>query len=261
MSKLNLFQLLLLAVVQGLTEFLPVSSSGHLALVEHWLGISEEARLSVTVFLHFGTLLALLVYFREEIALMVRGVLKGEKEGLELLGYVVLANIVTAIIALLLEEKVEQAFVNTRSVALFLLATAILLFASEQMVKQKTTGQHMNWLRAIVIGAAQGLAVFPGLSRSGSTIAAGLICGLNREQAGRFAFVVGIPAMIGANLLEAKGIAEIQIGFASLFFAILTAFGVGLLAIHWTLRAVQSAKLSWFSAYCILVAIIAWFAG
>ncbi|MCX7643221.1 MAG: undecaprenyl-diphosphate phosphatase [Armatimonadetes bacterium] len=258
---LNLTQLLLLAVVQGLTEFLPVSSSGHLALVEHWLGIPEDARLSVTVFLHFGTLLALLVYFREEIALMVRGMFKGDRDGLKLLGYVTLANVVTAIIALALEEKVEQAFGATRFVSLFLLLTAILLFSSEQVMAQKRVEQQMVWWRAFVIGFAQGLAVFPGLSRSGTTIAAGLFCGLSKEQAGRFAFVVGIPAMIGANLLEAKDIAGMQVGGAELFFAALVAFGVGLLAIHWTLKAVQSAKLRWFSVYCILVAIVAWFMG
>ncbi|MEJ7612525.1 MAG: undecaprenyl-diphosphate phosphatase, partial [Candidatus Fervidibacter sacchari] len=97
MNSIGLSQLLLLAVVQGLTEFLPVSSSGHLALLEHWLKIPEEARLSVTVFLHLGTLFALLVYFRSDLALMVRGVFKGDKEGQRLLGYVLLANIATAI--------------------------------------------------------------------------------------------------------------------------------------------------------------------
>ncbi|MCX7968839.1 MAG: undecaprenyl-diphosphate phosphatase [Armatimonadetes bacterium] len=258
---LNLTQLLLLAVVQGLTEFLPVSSSGHLALVEHWLGIPEDARLSVTVFLHFGTLLALLVYFREEIALMVRGMFKGDRDGLKLLGYVTLANVVTAIIALALEEKVEQAFGATRFVALFLLLTAILLFSSEQVMAQKRVEQQMVWWRAFVIGFAQGLAVFPGLSRSGTTIAAGLFCGLSKEQAGRFAFVVGIPAMLGANLMEAKDIVGMQVGSGTLILAASVAFGVGLLAIHWTLKAVQSAKLRWFSAYCVLVAIIAWFTG
>lgn len=256
---LNLLHLLLLAVIQGLTEFLPISSSGHLALAEHWLGISEDVRLSVTVFLHFGTLLALLVYFREEIALMVRGVFKGDRDGLQLLGYVVLANVVTATIALSLEEKVHQAFESMRFVALFLLVTAALLFVSERMATQNLAEQKMVWWRAVAIGVAQGLAVFPGLSRSGATIAAGLICGLNRERAGRFAFVVGIPAMLGANLLEAKDIAGMQVGAVSLFFATLVAFGVGLLAIHWTLKAVQSAKLRWFSAYCVFVALVAWF--
>lgn len=257
----TLTQLLLLAVVQGLTEFLPVSSSGHLALAEHWLKIPEGARLSVTVFLHLGTLLALLVYFREEIALMLRGVLKRDKAGLELLGYVVLANVPTAAIAFLLEERVERVFGTTKFVALFLLMTALLLVSSEQVAAKKRSEQQVVWWRALAVGIAQGLAVFPGLSRSGTTIAAGLFCGLSREQAGRFAFVVGIPAMLGANLLEAKDIAGLEIGAATLLFTALVAFGVGLLAIHWTLKAVQGAKLRWFAAYCVLVALVAWFTG
>ncbi len=258
---MNLLELLLLAVVQGLTEFLPVSSSGHLALLEHWLDIPEKVRLSITVFLHFGTLLALLVYFRKELSLMLRGVFRGDKEGLRLLGYIVLANFATAIIALPLEGRVEQAFGNMRFVALFLLITALLLFSSEQMTIQERGNQPLVWWRAFAVGIAQGLAVFPGLSRSGTTIAAGLFCGLSREQAGRFAFVVGIPAMIGANLLEAKDIAGMQVGVATLSFIALIAFAVGLLAVYWTLKAVQSARLRWFSVYCILVAIVAWFIG
>jgi undecaprenyl-diphosphatase len=257
----ELLELLLLAIVQGLTEFLPVSSSGHLALFEHWLGIPKEVRLSITVFLHFGTLLALLVYFRKELSLMLRGVFKGDNDGLQLLGYLILANFATAVIALSLEERVEQAFGSARFVALFLLITALLLFSSEQVTIRKQDNQPLVWWRALVVGIAQGLAVFPGLSRSGTTIAAGLFCGLNREQAGRFAFVVGIPAMIGANLLEAKNIAEMQVGVATLSLTALVAFAVGLLAIYWTLKLVQSARLRWFSLYCTLIAIIAWFTG
>jgi len=252
----GLLQLLLLAVIQGLTEFLPVSSSGHLALLEHWLKFPEEVRLSVTVFMHLGTIFALLVYFRSDLALMVRGVFKGDKEGQRLLGYVLLANIATAILALSFERRVEQAFGSPKFVVLFLMLTALLLFSSEQLTAKKQNAQPIVWWRAIVVGAAQGLAVFPGLSRSGTTISAGLFCGLGREQSGRFAFVVGIPAILGANLLEAKDIAGSDVGIWALVLAIVVAFGVGLLAIHITLKAVQSMKLRWFSAYCLFVAIL-----
>ncbi len=252
---------MLLAVVQGLTEFLPVSSSGHLALVEHWLKIPPELRLTVTVFLHFGTLLALLIYFHSELGLMVRGVFKGDREGQKLLGYVILANIATAVLALSLEKKVEQAFGALRFVAVFLLLTALLLFVSEQLSTKRQSNHPIVWWRALLVGIAQGLAVFPGLSRSGTTIAFGLLCGLGREQAGRFAFVVGIPAMLGANLMEAREIAGLPVGLVQLLISALTAFVVGWLAIHWTLKAVQSMKLRWFSLYCLLVAIVAWLTG
>ncbi|MGQ9463869.1 MAG: undecaprenyl-diphosphate phosphatase [Candidatus Fervidibacter sp.] len=254
---MGLVEMLLLAVVQGLTEFLPVSSSGHLALIEHCLKIPEEARLSVTVVLHFGTMLALLVYFRKDLWLMIKGAFKGDEEGRRLIGYVLLANLVTAPIALALNQKVEQAFNSPKFVALFLVVTAFLLLASEQVTVKKQNSQPLSWWHAALIGLAQGVAVFPGLSRSGTTISVGLLCWLGREQAGRFAFVVGIPAMFGANLMEAKDVASLTIGFFPLILATIVAFGMGLAAIHWTLKAVQAMKLRWFSAYCVLVAIFA----
>ncbi|MCS7191479.1 MAG: undecaprenyl-diphosphate phosphatase [Armatimonadetes bacterium] len=259
METVTFLQLVLLAILQGLTEFLPVSSSGHLALVEHWLGISESARLSVTVFLHFGTLIALLSYFRNELWLIFRGIFKGDYEGRKLLFFIIIANFATAIIAIALERKVEQAFGSPKFVAIFLLLTAFLLFVSEQISANQKNSKPLDWWTALLVGIAQGLAVFPGLSRSGTTIATGLIFGLGREQAGRFAFVVGIPAMLGANLLEAKEVASLNVSAGSLFIASLVALGVGWLAIHWTLKFVQMAKLRWFSLYCLIIATIAWF--
>jgi undecaprenyl-diphosphatase len=252
---MGLLPLVLLAVVQGLTEFLPVSSSGHLALVERWLRIPEEARLPVTVFIHLGTLLALLLYFRGDLASMVRGVFRGDRDGRRLLGHVLLANLATAAIALPLERKVEQAFSSPRLVSLFWMVTAGLLFASERWAARRPKDRPIVGWRALVVGVAQGLAVFPGLSRSGATISAGLFCGLGREQAGRFAFLVGIPAVAGANLVEAKDIVGLALGWGPLALATGVAFGVGLWAIHWTLRAVQSMKLRWFSVYCVFVAL------
>ncbi len=254
--------MLLLAVVQGLTEFLPVSSSGHLALVQGWLQMPEAMRLSVAVFLHLGTLLALVVYFRQELRLMVQGVIQRDKEGLRLLGMVLLANVATALLAMPLKPVVEQVFATPRFVGLFLLMTAALLFFSEERSKRQGETEAITVWRALVVGLAQGLAVFPGLSRSGTTIAAGLCCGLAREQAGRFAFVVGIPAMLGANLLEAKEITTLpSLNWAALGLITAVAFGAGYLAIHWALRAVQKLQLRWFSLYCLVAAIVAWLMG
>lgn len=266
------WHLLLLAVLQGLTEFLPVSSSGHLALAEHWLRIPEEARLPVTVFLHIGTLLALLVYFRHDLWLMANGITRRDREGLQLLGYVLLANIATAALALPLKHKVEQAFASPKFISLFLVGTAALLFASEWWEVHRRNRHpstcptphappSLNWWQALAVGLAQGLSVFPGLSRSGTTIAAGLFCGLGRERAGRFAFLVGIPAILGANLMEAREVAQLSVGFSPLMWATLVAFAASMLAIHWTLLAVRRLKLRWFSLYYLAVAVIAWFMG
>lgn len=254
---MNIGVALLLAVVQGLTEFLPISSSGHLALTQHWLGLPEETMLPVTVFMHFGTWLALLTYFRRELWLMVQGVVAGDKDGQHLLGCVVLANVATVAVALLVKQAVEKVFASTQFVAMFLVLTATLLFTSElKTMRKRQVDQTLNFWRALIVGIAQGISVFPGLSRSGTTIAAGLYCGLAKEQAGRFAFVVGIPAMLGANLLEAKDIATLPLGFVGILIASAVAFVTGYLAIGWALKAVNRLQLRWFGMYCLIVAFV-----
>ncbi len=255
---MSVAEAVLLAIVQGLTEFLPVSSSGHLALVEHWLGLSEMMRLPVSVALHFGTWLALLIYFRQELLLMLQGIVAGDAEGRRLLGYVALANGATVALALPLKASVERVFESPHFIALFLALTSLLLFTSEWRAMQAGKGdQPLNWRRALLVGIAQGIAVFPGLSRSGTTIAAGLFCGLARERAGRFAFVISIPAMLGANVLEAKNITALPIGIGGLLIAVAFAFATGYLAIHWALLTVQRLQLRWFGLYCLLVASVA----
>ncbi|MFA0750075.1 MAG: hypothetical protein SLRJCFUN_000478 [Candidatus Fervidibacter sp.] len=262
-----LWELVLLAVVQGLTEFLPVSSSGHLAVVEHWLRLPERERLPVTVMLHFGTWVALLVYFRSDLLLMLRGIGRGDERGRRLLWGVVIANVATVVVALPLKHFVEHALNAPSFVALFWVVTALLLFTSEAWSTHRERANRLPasasafadeplpyWC-AIVVGLAQGLAAFPGLSRSGTTIAAGLFCGLKREEAGRFAFLVGIPAILGANLLEAKDIAVLPTGSLGIVLGILIAFVVGYLSIGWALTAVRRAKLHWFGVYCLLASL------
>lgn len=263
-----LWELVLLAIVQGLTEFLPVSSSGHLAVVEHWLRLPEGERLPVTVMLHFGTWMALLVYFRSDLLLMLRGIGAGDEKGRRLLWSVIVANAATVAVALPLKRLVEHALNAPQFVALFWALTALLLFTSEAWSTHRERANRLPasasafadeplpyWC-AVVVGLAQGLAAFPGLSRSGTTIAAGLFCGLRREEAGRFAFLVGIPAILGANLLEAKDIATLPTGGISIVLGVLIAFIVGYLSIGWTLAAVQRAKLHWFGIYCLLAAFV-----
>lgn len=255
---MTLWEVTLLAVVQGLTEFLPVSSSGHLALVEHWLQIPSAQRLPVSVLLHLGTWLALIVYFRRDLVLMVRGIVSNDLRGRHLLACVLLANGATAVLALSLQKAVEHAFASPRFVALFWGLTALLLFTSEAWSNRPgQTDRPLDWRVALAVGLAQGLAVFPGLSRSGTTIATGLFCGLAREAAGRFAFLVGIPAILGANLVEARDISTLPASYGALAFGVVAAFVVGYLSITWTLAAVRNARLRWFGVYCLIAALFA----
>jgi undecaprenyl-diphosphatase len=263
-----LWEVVLLAVVQGLTEFLPISSSGHLAIMEHWLRLPKGERLPVSVMVHFGTWVALLVYFRDDLLLMLRGIGAGDEKGRRLLWSVIIANAATVAVALPLKRFVEHALSAPIFVALFWVLTALLLFASEAWATHRertnpslasagdTPDEPFPYWCALIVGLAQGLAAFPGLSRSGTTIAAGLLCGLGRKEAGRFAFLVGIPAILGANLVEAKDIAALPTGSIGIMLGVLVAFVVGYLAIGWTLAAVRRAKLHWFGVYCLLAALV-----
>ncbi len=254
MTDISLPLLLFLAVVQGLTEFLPVSSSGHLALIQNAFALNKRIILPVTVYLHIGTLLSLIVYFRNELDRIVRSLLQSEPEGRRLLLLIILSNAITVAVAFPLNALVEKAFATPPIIALFLIVTGLLLIIAEIRKTQRNRSDAAITVgQAVVVGLAQGLAAFAGLSRSGATIATGLLIGIPRHQAGRFSFLISIPAILGANLLEAKDIGAVRTPVSFLAAAGVTAFVVGYLAIHWTLQAVRKAKLHWFSLYCFFI--------
>ncbi|MCS7223893.1 MAG: undecaprenyl-diphosphate phosphatase [Armatimonadetes bacterium] len=247
--------LIVLAIVQGLTEFLPVSSSGHLALIQNFFAVPEKDLLPITVFLHIGTLVALLIYFRRDLLLILRGLAGGDAAGRQLLILTLLANGATALVALPLKTTIEGAFSSPVAVALFLMGTGILLLLVSKRGSENpdSSSDPIRLYQALLVGVGQGLAAFPGLSRSGTTIATALLVGLSRQEAGRFSFLISIPAILGANLIEARDIHHLPVTGLSLAVGAIVSFVVGYLAIHWTLMAVRKAKLHWFSLYCFLI--------
>ncbi len=261
---------ILLGLLQGLAEFLPVSSSGHLVLGKSLLGL-KDAGMFFDIMLHAGTLLSIFVIFRKKIWNIVKGCALRDKAQLNEAGYIVLASIPTAIIGLGFKDQIESLFENPRFVCGALLFTGTLLFASKWAKTganhPEEPGKAMNWWRAILTGTVQGVACIPGISRSGSTISAMLFMGTNRKYAGEFSFLMSIPAVGGAALLDlVKWVkcqtfnpienpemlakcAESGSFTPELLVGMAVAFVAGIFALKWLMNFVQKGKFHYFAYY------------
>lgn len=246
----------ILGLVQGLTEFLPVSSSGHLVIAKHFLGGVKEPGILFEVLLHFGTLLAVLLYFRKELSsillsLLPSGELGGAKknEGRGMALAVVVGTLPTVVIALLFKDTFEMLFESVGIVSVMLLVTGTLLYMSDR-VKNPGRGS-IGVTDAVIIGIVQGMAIIPGISRSGSTIATGLFRGINGEKAATYSFLLSIPAILGAVVLESDGIGKLQgAEIVPYLTGVATAAVSGYLSIKVLMRIIVGRKLKIFAFYC-----------
>ena len=242
---------IILGIVQGLTEFLPISSSAHLVLVPSMLGW-DEPPLGLTVMLHLGTLVALLIYFRLEILGLILGALgRGPDPAASrrVIRFLIVGTIPAVIAGLAFGGFFEDAFERPYESSIELLFTALILIGTERY-GERAVRSELDDKRAFGIGAAQALAILPGLSRSGSTIGAGLLAGLTREEATRFSFLLSIPAIAGAGVLDAaKG--DLVVSGASLA-GTLAAGIVGFASIHYFLRFVRTHSLTVFCWYIVI---------
>lgn len=257
---MSIFEAVLLGLVQGATEFLPVSSSGHLVLVPYLFNLPEPG-LSMISIVHLGTLLAVLVYFRQDIWRIVAAVLAGlvEKRPFatadsRLGWFIVLGSVPAAVAGLLLESFFEQVFGTPAAAASFLLITAVFMVWGERMLTSKKEMAAMTWIDALIIGIFQMFALFPGISRSGSTITAGLIRGLNRETAARFSFLLGIPAILGAGLLSIIDLVQagnLASQWPAMAAGFATAAVTGYACIHFLLTWLKKRNLYLFVVYVV----------
>ena len=247
---MNISQAVILGVVQGVTEFFPISSSGHLVIMQHLFGI-KEPMIAFDIFLHLGTLAAILLYFRKDLIAMFTS----EKRTALC---VAVAMVPTVIIGLMFKDAVEELLIRPRIVGYMLIATGVMLIASNlySAYSKGRTPKKMGLTRALIIGAFQGVAVIPGISRSGATIASGILAGIDREKAFRFSFLLAIPAILGASVLKAHDIGTgLSSGDMLLFIAGgVTAMVVGLFSIGVLLKIVKSNKLYLFGIYCFIAA-------
>ena len=261
----EIFSYLILGLIQGLTEFLPVSSSGHLTLGTAILQLPEED-LTFSVLVHGATALSTIVVFREDILNLIIGVFKKNEEGekaRKYVGLIVLSAIPAAIIGLSFKDQIEG-LASSSFVGAMLIVTAAIL-AISQKVKSKPRGS-VGVGASIVIGFAQAGAILPGISRSGSTIGAALLLGISRAEAARFSFLMALPPIIGANLLEIKEIlgndtaivdSPTSVPYVGYTLGVIAAFIAGLAACKWMIKLVKGTNLMWFAVYCFVVGVIA----
>jgi undecaprenyl-diphosphatase len=244
---MSISQAVISGVVQGITEFFPISSSGHLVLVHSIFGI-EEPQIAFDIFLHAGTLASVFIFFRKEIIALFDG---GRREFF----LIVAASIPTFAIAMAFKETIERFFAMPLCVSAMLILTGIWLIAASLVVslRRSAAKKEPGLVSALVIGVAQGISVIPGISRSGATIATGMLAGIEKESAVRFSFLLSIPAILGASILKAGKIAQGLSGAEALSFVAggVTALITGILAIKALLALVKKDLFYLFGIYCI----------
>ena len=267
---MDIIQVIIIGIVQGLTEFLPVSSSAHLVFAHNILGV--ESSLAFDVFLHLGTLIAVLWFFRWDIIKMLKSwwlslgdILQGRfKQGFHedpykrLAWYVILATIPVGIVGVLFEDSIDALFSGALYVpAFFLFVTGTILYLSQRIASGKVNLHNISAKESLWMGLGQACAILPGLSRSGTTIAAGLTIGLEKEFAAKFSFILSIPAIFGAFIFQLKDIgAAMDVNFLPILLGFIASIIAGYMAIKWMLDLIQNKSLDIFAYYCWIVGIV-----
>ena len=251
---------ILLGIIQGVTEFLPVSSSGHLELSKAILGDNSVPKESLlfTVVLHFATALSTIVVFRKDILLLLKGIFKFQwNEDLQFATKITISMIPAVIVGLFFEEQLEALFGgNILLVGCMLIVTAALLFLAD---KAKDTQKKVSFKNAFVIGVSQAVAILPGISRSGATISTSVMLGNDKTKAARFSFLMVVPLIFGKIAKDILG-GELNYDFANyttLGIGFVAAFVAGLFSCTWMISLVKKSKLSYFALYCVIVGLIA----
>ena len=263
---MNFGEALLLGIVQGLTEFLPISSSGHLVLGQTLLGIDQQD-IFFEVMVHFGTLVAVVVAFRNDVLALLTAFMgairhprqwtkMSEDKNLAMIFYIMLATIPAVVVGLLLKDSIESIFSDPVLVCFMLLVTGFFLLTT---LFVKPGSKALGTRNTLIMGCAQALAILPGISRSGSTISAGLLHKVSGDEAARFSFLLAIPAILGATLLEIgdvlhNGLTIYDLGVIAA--GTLAAFLSGFIAIKSLLHIVRKGKLYWFAPYCFGIGIL-----
>jgi undecaprenyl-diphosphatase len=245
-----LIEILILAIIQGVTEWLPISSSGHLALAQKYMGLSLPVIFDVV--LHMGSLFVVIIAMRREALEILRAVahLDFRSQQGRLAWLVVLGSIPTAIIGFVFKSTLESLFSNATAIGIALLVTGVVLYASKQRHNQTTSLESLD---AVLIGVAQGVALIPGISRSGMTISTGLLRRLDKQTTFAYSFLLFIPAVIGATVLtagEARNLNAADVDYAAMALGVITTVIVGYISLRWLRTMVLKGRLHLFAYYC-----------
>ena len=263
---MTILQAAILGLLQGLTEFLPVSSSGHLVLAKQLLHVTNPDLLSFDVYVHFGTLLSVCIIFRQDIGKIILsfwevirtrswGAAFRTDEYFRLGAAILLASVPAGIIGIVYRNQVAEAFRDPKLVSVNLVITGLILFLTR--FPKAIEGKRMGFAAALVIGIAQAVAILPGISRSGTTISTALFLRLSPSQAARFSFLLSIPVIAGAAILETGPVIRqgMEIGFAPFLVGLVAAALMGYVSIKLLLRIIERGRFSWFAFYCFAAGI------
>jgi undecaprenyl-diphosphatase len=272
---MTIFHAIILGIVQGLTEFLPISSSAHLVIAPYLFNwdFPKDQIFVFDVLVQMGTLAAVIVYFWKDLIKIVIGFFKGiiarkpfQSDEARMGWFIILASIPGGLAGVLIKPYVEAAFNSPVAVGVLLFGTSILLLAGELIGKRERNLTTITWLDALLIGFGQAVSIFPGISRSGSTISVGLMRGLRRQDSARFSFLMSIPIMLAAglySLLDLKDVTGLSAFLPVVLIGVVVAAVVGYLSIRWLLNFLNSRSLSVFAIYCAvlgaLVLVVAYF--
>ncbi|MCF7795615.1 undecaprenyl-diphosphate phosphatase [Patescibacteria group bacterium] len=246
---MTLFQAFILGITQGITEWLPISSSGHLVILEYLFGMKET--LSFNIALHFASVIVIFIVFWKDIKKLIIGVLKRDKKALKMFFYYFLASIPAAIFGILLKDSLEIVNQNLFLIGIFLIITSFVLFVTKFAKKINT---KINTKNSTLIGLAQACAILPGISRSGMTVSMGLVRGIDKKEVAKFSFILAIPAILGATLLDIRNLQSIQ-NVEAVIIGMIVCLIIGVLSLKFLLNIIKKNSLYKFSPYCLILGI------
>jgi undecaprenyl-diphosphatase len=253
----NLIKVIFLAVVQGVTEFLPVSSSGHLVLTKHFLGVETSGGATLEIVLHSGTLVSILVFYWRHLGQILVGFFRGEKPAVRFVLLVLIGCLPAVVFGLLYGARLQEAFSSPRFVSCTLMATGLFLIATHYA---KPGAKTVGWVSGLVIGLAQAVAMLPGISRSGSTIGIARFLGIEPKEAAEYSFLMSAPLLAGASLLALRDIIEHPGASGSsgleLSLGFLVSAGVGYFSIKWLVSLLRRGRFWRFGIYCLCIGAI-----
>jgi undecaprenyl-diphosphatase len=263
----SVFDAILLAILQGMTEFLPVSSSGHLVLAQHMLNLHGPQIVEFDVFVHFGTLISIVMIFKKDIFEMLRSIFEAgttlqfkneydTKEYFRLAIAVLVGTIPAGVVGLLFRQQIQETFTDPKFAAMNIVITGLILFLTRLAKPEK--GKMVGIVSSLIIGIAQAIAILPGISRSGTTMSTALYLKINPVQAARFSFLLSVPVIAGAALLESYQIVQqgTALGFLPILVGVVISAGAGYVAIKLLLKIMEKGKFSLFSFYCLAIGIV-----
>lgn len=258
---MSLIQAVLLGLVQGITEFLPISSSGHLVLAQQFLNLDTSNFFYLTILTHLATLLAVVIYFRKTLLNLIIGFFKRDPESVKLTFFLIIATLPVVIAALLFNDFVESNFTSPIAVLVCFLISGLFFIFAEYIQKKSLSSKNLGYFNTLIVGISQAIALFPGISRSGSTLATGIALGLSRPKAAEFSFLLSIPTIIGAAIFTLKdGVPDVVAGNPFVYLAsFLTSFIAGYAVISGLMKLYQKHSLKGFAYYLLAVSIIGLF--